>query len=105
MPSAAHESSFPRNQVREKTKMKRLLLFWLLSAASFAQLLSAQQAPASQKVDPNEPQPRAEKDATADSWQTPSEKSDYRTTPRYDETMAYVKRVAAAAPRQVKLET
>src|SRR5260370_7476096 len=41
---------------------------------------------------------------TAD-WRTPTEISDYRTTPRYDETMAYVHRVAAAAPKQVKVET
>lgn len=38
-------------------------------------------------------------------WTTPAEASGYRTTPRYDETMAYIQRVAAAAPRQVKLET
>src|SRR5437868_7422912 len=38
-------------------------------------------------------------------WATPAEKSDYRTTPRYDETMAYIRRVAAAAPKQVKIET
>jgi len=37
-------------------------------------------------------------------WRTPAERSDYRTTPRYDETMAYVRRVAAAAPGQVKAE-
>lgn len=42
--------------------------------------------------------------ANAD-WRTPAEVSDYRTTPRYDETMAYVRRVAAAAPRQVKITT
>jgi hypothetical protein len=42
--------------------------------------------------------------ANAD-WRTPAEISDYRTTPRYDETMAYVRRVAAAAPRQVKITT
>ncbi len=42
--------------------------------------------------------------ATAD-WRTPAELSDYRTTPRYDETMAYVRRVAAAAPKQVKVTT
>ncbi|HEV2022182.1 MAG TPA: M14 family metallopeptidase [Terriglobales bacterium] len=42
--------------------------------------------------------------ASAD-WRTPAEISDYRTTPRYDETMAYVRRVAAAAPRQVKITT
>ena len=41
--------------------------------------------------------------ANAD-WRTPAEISDYRTTPRYDETMAYVRRVAAAAPKQVKIE-
>ncbi len=39
-----------------------------------------------------------------EAWLTPAEKSRYRTTPDYDETMAYVRRVAAAAPRQVKLE-
>src|SRR3954469_16531840 len=37
-------------------------------------------------------------------WTTPSEKSGYRTTPRYDETMAYMKRVATSAPKQVKLQ-
>src|ERR1700739_4041752 len=37
-------------------------------------------------------------------WRTPAERSDYRTTPRYEETMAYVRRVAAAAPGQVKVE-
>lgn len=38
-------------------------------------------------------------------WRTPAEASDYRTTPRYAETMAYVRRLAAAAPRQLRLET
>ena len=38
-------------------------------------------------------------------WRTPTEISDYSTTPRYEETMAYVHRVAAAAPKQVKVET
>ncbi|MBI1950032.1 MAG: M14 family metallopeptidase [Acidobacteria bacterium] len=42
--------------------------------------------------------------AAAD-WRTPAEKSDYRETPRYDETIAYVRRLAAAAPRQVRIET
>ena len=37
-------------------------------------------------------------------WQTPTERSGYRTTPRYDETMAYIRRVAAAAPKQVTIE-
>ncbi len=37
-------------------------------------------------------------------WQTPTEKSAYRTTPDYAETMAYLHRIAAAAPNQVKIE-
>src|SRR4051794_38698427 len=40
-----------------------------------------------------------------DQWSTPAEKSCYRTTPRYDETMAYVHRVSVAAPNQVKVES
>ena len=31
-------------------------------------------------------------------WQTHAEKTDYRETPRYDETMAYCRRLAAASP-------
>ena len=71
--------------------MKKILLLLLLSACA-----CAQQPPASQKVKDT---------AAAADWETPAEKAGYRTTPRYDETMAYVKRVAAAAPRQVRLET
>jgi len=37
-------------------------------------------------------------------WRTPAEASDYRTTPDYAETMAYIDRVAASAPGQVKIE-
>ena len=38
-------------------------------------------------------------------WRTPAEAAAYRTTPRYDETMAYVRRIAAAAPREVRIES
>jgi zinc carboxypeptidase len=38
-------------------------------------------------------------------WQTPAEKGGYATTPRYDETMAYLRRIASAAPGQVRIET
>lgn len=31
-------------------------------------------------------------------WLTPAESTDYRTTPRYDETVSYLKRLAAASP-------
>ncbi|MEO8869760.1 MAG: M14 family metallopeptidase [Granulicella sp.] len=37
-------------------------------------------------------------------WLTPAEKSCYATTPDYDDTMAYLRRVQTAAPAQVKIE-
>ena len=37
-------------------------------------------------------------------WATPAEAADYRTTPDYDATMAYLRRIAAAAPGQVRIE-
>ncbi|ADW67305.1 peptidase M14 carboxypeptidase A [Granulicella tundricola MP5ACTX9] len=37
-------------------------------------------------------------------WLTPSEKGCYATTPDYDETMGYLRRVQGAAPGQVKIE-
>src|SRR5882757_8385945 len=43
-------------------------------------------------------------DKSAD-WRTPTEICEYRCTPRYDETMVYIRRVAAVAPKQVKIES
>ncbi len=37
-------------------------------------------------------------------WRTPTEIADYRTTPNYADTVAYLERIAAAAPGQVKIE-
>ena len=37
-------------------------------------------------------------------WRTPTEISGYRTTPDYAETVAYLERVAAAAPVEVRIE-
>lgn len=37
-------------------------------------------------------------------WRTPTEASDYRTTPDYAETVAYLERIASAAPGQVRIE-
>src|SRR5215467_3613188 len=37
-------------------------------------------------------------------WLTPAEKSGYQTTPDYAETMAYLRRIASAAPNQTKIE-
>jgi murein tripeptide amidase MpaA len=31
-------------------------------------------------------------------WQTPAEKTNYKETPRYDETIAYIRKLAAASP-------
>ena len=36
-------------------------------------------------------------------WLTPAEKSNYQTTPDYAETMAFLRRVGAAAPGEVKI--
>ncbi|HMC82429.1 MAG TPA: M14 family metallopeptidase [Candidatus Polarisedimenticolia bacterium] len=49
--------------------------------------------------------PKGESRWGGEDWRTPAERSEYRTTPRYDETMAYLRRLAAASPRQLKLET
>ena len=37
-------------------------------------------------------------------WATPAEAAAYRTTPDYDQTMSYLRRIAAAAPGQVRIE-
>ena len=37
-------------------------------------------------------------------WRTPAEISEYRTTPDYAATVAYLERIAAAAPGQVRIE-
>ncbi|MDP9262960.1 MAG: M14 family metallopeptidase [Acidobacteriota bacterium] len=66
-------------------------------AAAFLLSLFLCSVSVAQKAKPTAP-------ANAD-WRTPAEISDYRTTPRYDETMTYLRRIAAAAPRQVKITT
>ncbi len=40
----------------------------------------------------------------ATDWRTPAEISDYRTTPDYAGTVAYLERIAAANPAQVRIE-
>ena len=42
--------------------------------------------------------------AQSPDWRTPAEASEYRTTPDYADTMAYLERIAAAAPSQVRIE-
>jgi hypothetical protein len=48
--------------------------------------------------------PFASHTQTAPDWRTPAEASDYRTTPDYAETLAYLGRVAAAASGKVRIE-
>src|SRR2546428_381957 len=66
---------------------------WVSSAASVLALLSAGAAAGP-----------APKPSRAADWRTPAELSDYRTTPRYAETMAYARRLVATAPRTLRLE-
>ncbi|HEV8523513.1 MAG TPA: M14 family metallopeptidase [Terriglobales bacterium] len=75
--------------------MKKQLCFLLMSAVTCA---LAQQP----KATPESKRRIVKQEAD---WRTPAEASNYLRTPRYEETMAYVRRVAAAAPQQVKLES
>src|SRR5881296_2649485 len=50
-------------------------------------------------------QSQSKKTPPSGDWRTPAEKSDYATTPRDAETTAYARRLQAAAPGQVRLET
>ncbi|MEO5718890.1 MAG: M14 family zinc carboxypeptidase, partial [Chthoniobacterales bacterium] len=38
-----------------------------------------------------------------DPWITPAEKTDFRFTPSYDETVAWLRKLVAAAPQQLKM--
>src|SRR5215469_11338212 len=49
--------------------------------------------------------PQVAECSVKDEWATPAEKSCYATTPDYAETMAYVERIRAAAPGQVRVES
>jgi hypothetical protein len=40
-----------------------------------------------------------------EAWKTPAEASDYHTTPRYEETMAYLRRMERAAPKKLRVES
>jgi murein tripeptide amidase MpaA len=63
------------------------------------------QVPNQPILTPNAPPESAAQSCATGEWATPAERSCYRTTPRYDESMAYVRRLAQSAPKQVKLET
>src|SRR3989441_1965944 len=65
-----------------------------LAAACAVALLAAGPIPSQSKKTP-----------PSGDWRTPAERSDYATTPRDAETIAYARRLQAAAPGQVRLET
>jgi len=77
-------------------RMTRLISFLvLLTVPAFAQ------QPMEAPLPPLIPWDGASRDLTAkagDPWITPSEKSGFRTTPSYDETITYLRRLVAAAP-------
>lgn len=83
--------------------MRRLFAF-LLVAASFCAAQSSSLPNANLLMQPPQPQAAAHCPAI-DAWSTPSERRCYRSTPRYDETMAYVHRLARASGGKVRLET
>jgi hypothetical protein len=71
-----------------------MLTAFLLSAT----LTSAQTAPLPPPI-PWNGASRALMVAATDPWVTPAERDGLRSTPRYDETVAYLKRLVAAAPQ------
>lgn len=79
--------------------MLRSFLLAFLAVAGFAQQLPN----AGLLAQPPRPE-AATQCPVVNGWSTPAEKSCYRTTPRYAETMEYVRRIAQAAPRQVRIE-
>lgn len=78
---------FPGRMLRCSVTMKTTALALLLVATSLLGSAQTKGSPAAQD------------------WRTPAEISGYRTTPRYEETFAYIRRIAQAAPQQVKLES
>jgi murein tripeptide amidase MpaA len=78
--------------------MKREAAFIITGLALITALVGAGAAEERREAPARPPAAQAD-------WTTPAEAGGFRTTPRYDETMAYLRRVAAAAPRKVRIET
>ena len=74
--------------------------FWLLVALVSTSVAYSQTVALPQLMDA----PKVADCKVTDEWATPAEKACYATTPEYAETMAYLKRVEAAAPTQVKVQ-
>src|SRR6516162_8350223 len=72
----------------------------LLAAMVLASLANGQTVALPQLMEA----PKAAECKVTEEWATPAEKSCYATTPDNAETVAYLRRAEAAAPRQVKIE-
>ena len=87
---------------RRAERWPRLGLVLLLASPCMAQ------DPASQAILPPAPPWRGRSEALVlppdHAWITPAEKSGFQSTPRYEETLAYVRRLASASP-QLRLIT
>lgn len=87
----------------------RSLALWLAALATTIaqppppQFSAAASEPILPPLVPWEGKSRALMVAKNDPWITPSEKSDLRTTPSYDETVAWLQKLVAAAPKQLKM--
>lgn len=87
-----------------KKSVLMLMIVWLLSSTlTFAQ--SARKRSQGRRVArPAKVVKPPSADVTSQDWTTPAEASQYRTTPRYEESMAYFRRIAEAVPHQVRVE-
>jgi len=71
----------------------------MLTALLLSATLTSAQTPVLPPLIPWNGASRALMLPATDRWVTPSEATQFRTTPRYDETVAYLRRLVAAAPQ------
>jgi murein tripeptide amidase MpaA len=79
-------------------------LFLLFHVVAFAQAPQKSSVPLLKSPGQESPDCPGQNKIGTDSWASPAEAANYCRTPRYDETYAYIRRVAAAAPKQVRLD-
>jgi murein tripeptide amidase MpaA len=77
--------------LKRRSVSVRIRVFTLALCTAFTAVHSQAQAPAN----PTQ---------AGTDWRTPSEETDYRTTPDYADTLKYLDRIQAVAPNQVKIE-
>jgi hypothetical protein len=89
--------------------LRTMSLKWLALAALFTIALTpsfyAQTVAQPSLMAPPTPAAPCHWTAAQQPWLTPAEQSCYATTPTYDETMTWLRRIASAAPKQVRIES